>query len=304
MKFKNLGMGIREIMDVLLLDVVERETKNGKSYTVLTVTDGEQTIDVKKWDSVLADYENLKNTVVTLNVKSSMYGSDLTYDTDIVTRSHKPVSDFIPKVPLEPTQMMNDIMARIQQMQDNKLRKLVEMVFNDHQSELMYWAAAKGMHHALYGGLLYHIYRMGMNADAQCNIYPELNRDLLVAGAYLHDIGKLMELNTSTLGTAEYTTTGSLVGHAYLGMHMLEDYGKKCDVPQNTVLQLQHMVASHHGNLEWGAVTVPQTMEAQMLHYLDMIDSRMYMYEDTYKVLEPGKPSNKIFGLGTSVFKF
>lgn len=87
-------------------------------------------------------------------------------------------------------------------------------------------------------------------------------------------------------------------------MHMLEDYGKKCDVPQNTVLQLQHMVASHHGNLEWGAVTVPQTMEAQMLHYLDMIDSRMYMYEDTYKVLEPGKPSNKIFGLGTPVFKF
>ena len=92
MKFKDLDMGIREIMDVLLLDVVERETKNGKSYTVLTVTDGEQTIDVKKWDSVLTDYENLKNTVVTLNIKSSMYSHfDLYYLYSSTTTAYKPM---------------------------------------------------------------------------------------------------------------------------------------------------------------------------------------------------------------------
>lgn len=101
MTLKDLDMGIREQVDVLLLNVEERETKIGKSYTVLTVTDGEMKIEVKKWDSVLVDYEHLKNSVVRLNVKSSMYGTDLTYDTDSVLHSAKPITEFIPKAPID-----------------------------------------------------------------------------------------------------------------------------------------------------------------------------------------------------------
>lgn len=304
MKLKDLDMGIRETIDVLLLDVTERETKNKKPYTVLTVTDGEMTVDVKKWDSVLADFESLKNTVISVSIKSSMYGSEMTYDTDVVVKSYKPVSDFIPKVPLDSKEMMKEIESFVLSIKSLSVRSMVLDILNDNLDKLLYWAAAKGMHHAVYGGLLYHMYRMCKNAVEQCKIYTSLNSDLLIAGTLLHDIGKLKELETSSLGKADYTMEGSLLGHAYIGMSMIQEYGTKHNVSDDEILQLQHMIASHHGNLEWGAITVPQTIEAKMLHYLDMIDSNMYMFEDTFKTMEPNHPSAKVFGLGTSIYKF
>lgn len=305
MKLKDLDMGIREQVDVLLLNVEERETKTGKSYTVLTVTDGDMTVEVKKWDSVLVDYEHLKNSVVRLNVKSSMYGTDLTYDADSVLHSAKPITEFIPKAPIDCKETFDKIMDRVSKMDNDYVKVLTEEILANHKEQLLYWSAAKGNHHALYGGLLYHMYRMMENADAQCDLYPTLDRNIMIAGTLLHDIGKLKELDTNELGVADYTRDGSLLGHAYIGMNMIQEYGTKLNVPTDIVVQIQHMIAAHHGNLEWGAISVPKTMEAQMLHFLDMIDSRMYMFEDTMKTMEPNKPSNKIYGLGgVSIYKF
>ncbi len=143
------------------------------------------------------------------------------------------------------------------------------------------------------------MYRMGNAADAVCNTYVNLDRDLLVAGAYLHDIGKLRELNTDRLGTAEYTIPGTLLGHMVLGIKMLDEV--KGD--QNIIFQLEHMIASHHGEPEYGAIVRPATAEAMMLHELDMMDSKIYQFEEVYEKMESGTLSEKIFGLNTSVFK-
>lgn len=305
MKLKDLDMGIREQVDVLLLNVEERETKTGKSYTVLTVTDGDMIVEVKKWDSVLVDYEHFKNSVITLNVKCSMYGNDITYDTDSVFCSTKPITEFIPKAPIDFKVTFDKIMDRVNKIGNDYVRTLTEQILTNHKERLLYWSAAKGKHHALYGGLLYHMYRMMENADMQCNLYPTLDRNIMIAGTLLHDIGKLKELDTNELGVADYTRDGSLLGHAYMGMNMVQEYGSKLNVPTDIVVQLQHMIAAHHGNLEWGAISVPKTMEAQMMHFLDMIDSRMYIFEDTIKSMEPNKPSNKVYGLGgVSIYKF
>lgn len=305
MTLKDLDMGIREQVDVLLLNVEERETKTGKSYTVLKVTDGEIEVDVKKWDSVLTDYEHLRNSVVTLNIKTSMYGTEITYDTDMVLHSSKSVEEFVPKVPIDCKETFHQIMERVSHISNDYIRVLTKHILANHKDQLLYWSAAKGNHHALYGGLLYHMYRMMENADAQCDLYPTLDRNIMIAGTLLHDIGKLKELDTNELGVADYTRDGSLLGHAYIGMNMVQEYGAALDVPSDIIVQLQHMIAAHHGNLEWGAISVPKTMEAQMLHLLDMIDSRMYMFEDTMKTMEPNKPSNKIYGLGgVSIYKF
>lgn len=305
MKLKDLDMGIREQVDVLLLNVEERETKTGKSYTVLTVTDGDMIVEVKKWDSILVDYEHFKNSVITLNVKCSMYGNDITYDTDSVFCSTKPITEFIPKAPIDFKVTFDKIMDRVNKIGNDYVRTLTEQILTNHKERLLYWSAAKGNHHALYGGLLYHMYRMMENADMQCNLYPTLDRNIMIAGTLLHDIGKLKELDTNELGVADYTRDGSLLGHAYMGMNMVQEYGSKLNVPTDIVVQLQHMIAAHHGNLEWGAISVPKTMEAQMMHFLDMIDSRMYIFEDTIKSMEPNKPSNKVYGLGgVSIYKF
>ena len=304
MKIKDLDLGIREPLDVLVLDVSERETKNGKPYTVFQVTDGEKTVDVKKWDCRAVEYEIAIGKVIAMNIKSSIYGSETTYDTDETRLSNKPVTDFIQKVPGDIDSMLHDVKSHIMTIKDTNLRTMMNDIISECEEKLSYWAAAVSVHHALYGGLLYHMYRMGKNADMQCEIYTNLNRDILICGVYLHDIGKLIELETSPLGAVEYTTDGNLLGHAYLGMELTEKYGKKHQVSPQIILQLKHMIASHHGNLEWGAVTTPKTIEAQMLHFLDMIDSKMYVYEQETKDLQPGESSEYIRSMESFIYKF
>ena len=200
--------------------------------------------------------------------------------------------------------MMSSITERVSQITEPELKDMMAAILIDFRSKIMYWAAAKSMHHNLYGGLLYHMYRMGKNADMQCDLYPMLNRDLLICGVYLHDIGKLMELDTSIMGSAEYTLTGNLLGHLYLGMNLLEDYALRFKLPEELKLQLLHMIASHHGKQEYGAIVVPKTLEAEMLHFLDMIDSKMYAMEDALTNMGEDQNSILVKSINTTIYRF
>ena len=304
MKLKELEVGNRTNVNVLVIDMEERMTKTNRPYVVFQVTDGETVIDVRKWDSTVAEYSHLKNTVVDMSIRTSVYNDNRSYDTDILLPTALPVTDFIRKVPEDVQMMMSSIMERVSQITVPELKDMMAAILIDFRSKLMYWAAAKSMHHNLYGGLLYHIYRMGKNADMQCDFYPMINRDLLICGVYLHDIGKLMELDTSILGSAEYTTEGNLLGHHYLGMNMIEDYAIRFKLPDTLKLQLLHMIASHHGRQEYGAIVVPKTMEAQMLHFLDMIDSKIYAFEDAIQNMEEGQNTAMVKSINTTIYRF
>jgi 3'-5' exoribonuclease len=141
-------------------------------------------------------------------------------------------------------------------------------------------------------------------AFAVCEIYPLLNREVLVCGTALHDIGKIVEMKTSDTGIAAYTDMGNLFGHSLLGIEMIDHEvwrqnqaagGRSYNSEQ--VAMLKHMLASHHGQPEWGAIRVPGIPEAMILHELDMIDSRMYMYEETFSSMTPGSSSDPVFGI-------
>lgn len=299
-KIKELDMGIREQVDVLVLDVTERETKTGKPYVVLKVTDGDTTAEVKKWDARIDEYLEVKNTAVVLNIKSSIYGNDITYDTDSCVHSSHPVEEFIPKAPLDFDKALKSIETRLSQIKDPDLKALMLAIFRDKKPEFRVWSAAKLVHHAVYGGLLYHSYRMMQAAEALCKIYPVADPDLVVSGTILHDIGKLKELDTTPLGSADYTTPGSLLGHAYLGADMVTFYARTLKTPYDLLMKLQHMILSHHG--AYGAPVLPQTPEAELLHHLDLIDSRMYQVEDSIRNTEPGTFSEKVYGLGVRIY--
>lgn len=225
-KLKELDLGIREQVDALVLDVMERETKTGKPYVVLKVTDGDTTAEVKKWDARLDDFLPVKNTAVVLNVKASLYGNETTYDTDSCVRSKRPPEDFIRKAPIDLDGTLDAIGSRLDAIADPDLKALMTAIFRDKKSQLRMWSAAKTVHHAIYGGLLYHSYRMMQAADALCQFYPAVDKDLVASGALLHDIGKLEELDTNTFGAADYTTKGSLLGHAYLGTDLVSFYAR------------------------------------------------------------------------------
>lgn len=304
MKLKELEVGNRTNVNVLVIDLEERMTKTNRPYIVFQVTDGETVIDVRKWDSTMTEYAHLKNTVVDMSIRTSVYNDNRSYDTDILLPTALPVTDFIRKVPEDVQMMMSSITERVSQITEPELKDMMAAILIDFRSKIMYWAAAKSMHHNLYGGLLYHMYRMGKNADMQCDLYPMLNRDLLICGVYLHDIGKLMELDTSIMGSAEYTLTGNLLGHLYLGMNLLEDYALRFKLPEELKLQLLHMIASHHGKQEYGAIVVPKTLEAEMLHFLDMIDSKMYAIEDALTNMGEDQNSTLVKSINTTIYRF
>lgn len=304
MKLKELEVGNRTNVNVLVIDLEERMTKTNRPYIVFQVTDGETVIDVRKWDSTMTEYAHLKNTVVDMSIRTSVYNDNRSYDTDILLPTALPVTDFIRKVPEDVQMMMSSITERVSQITEPELKDMMAAILIDFRSKIMYWAAAKSMHHNLYGGLLYHMYRMGKNADMQCDLYPMLNRDLLICGVYLHDIGKLMELDTSIMGSAEYTLTGNLLGHLYLGMNLLEDYALRFKLPEELKLQLLHMIASHHGKQEYGAIVVPKTLEAEMLHFLDMIDSKMYAMEDALTNMGEDQNSILVKSINTTIYRF
>ena len=179
-------------------------------------------------------------------------------------------------------------------------------IYEDHKEELLRWAGALKLHHSVYGGLLYHIYRMLKAAEKACEVYPDLDKELLLIGVALHDIGKLKELNTNEMGVSEFTPDGNLSGHILCGIELLDHaVWEMEEKPSEEEYKLvKHMIASHHGALEYGAIVVPATPEAMVLNYLDLIDSRMYMFEETLSGMEPGSVSPSVWALGgTHVYK-
>ena len=143
-------------------------------------------------------------------------------------------------------------------------------------------------------------------AEQICGIYPSLNRELLLIGTALHDIGKLKELETNEFGISEFTPEGNLSGHTLCGIEMLNNAVTEMEEAPDPeeYKQVKHMIASHHGLLEHGAIVVPATAEAMVLNNLDLIDSRMYMFEEALTGIEPGTVSGSIWALdGAHIYK-
>ena len=183
---------------------------------------------------------------------------------------------------------------------DYSAAALTIRLLNSNKEAFCKSSAAHSIHHDMRGGLLYHTFRMVYNALYVSKVYTTLNLELLVCGTALHDIGKLTELDTDELGSADYSVDGRLFGHAVIGMEMVSEEAKKGPYNEEEVRQLRHMIASHHGSLEYGAITTPATPEAFILHELDMIDSRMYIFEKEMGKVDPGEMTDRIFALENS----
>jgi 3'-5' exoribonuclease len=134
--------------------------------------------------------------------------------------------------------------------------------------------AAKTLHHAYIGGLLDHVVSLFRSCDLVCRNYPQVNRDLLLTGAFLHDIGKIHEL--TYMRSFSYTTRGQLLGHMIIELEMLQaKLAQIPDFPPEMKTLLEHLIISHHGQYEFGSPKLPMFPEALMLHYLDDLDSKM-----------------------------
>ncbi len=324
-RFEETEIGNNYDMTLLVVRIEERTTKKGDPYCRLTLSDGKTQQEANLFNNNTRESLKLQGVTeekpVDVRLKCTEFQNQKNYTVDSInpTRLTDEEKATLIKMPPLPRQQMLLDMIRIvldssgrQYDKDNvvipeddySLTALTVRLISKNSKAFSSSSAAKSMHHNLMGGLLYHTYRMVKAAYSVCDIYTTLNRELLVCGTALHDIGKIEELSTSELGAANYTPDGRLFGHALIGIEMIDKMVAEADSAagretynREDVRLLKHLIASHHGTLEWGAITLPAVPEAMVLHNIDMIDSRMYMYEEALASTKPGSVSDYINGI-------
>ena len=324
-RFEETEIGNNYDMTLLVVRIEERTTKKGDPYCRLTLSDGKTQQEANLFNNNTRESLKLQGVTeekpVDVRLKCTEFQNQKNYTVDSINPARltdEEKATLIKMPPLPRQQMLLDMIRIVldssgrQYDKDNviipeddySLTALTVRLISKNSKAFSSSSAAKSMHHNLMGGLLYHTYRMVKASYSVCDIYTTLNRELLVCGTALHDIGKIEELSTSELGAANYTPDGRLFGHALIGIEMIDKMVAEADSAagretynREDVRLLKHLIASHHGTLEWGAITLPAVPEAMVLHNIDMIDSRMYMYEEGLASTKPGSVSDYINGI-------
>ena len=257
--------------------------KNGNPYLALVLKDRDGTLNAKMWDNV-EDTERREaftaGDFVKVECEAQIYRGQPQLKIKKLNKVPAPPADqlvdFLGSTQRNPQVMLNEARVLIESMQHKDLRTMLLTRLDDpiFSESLARSPAAKTNHHAHLGGLLEHTLSIMQLADALAQHYPTLDRDLLVAGAFLHDLGKMRELTSDA--TFAYTDEGNLVGHLVIGAMLVEDWaGELAGIDADLRLKLVHMILSHHGKKEFGSPVVPKFPEALALHFLDNLDSKL-----------------------------
>ena len=194
--------------------------------------------------------------------------------------------------------MYDYIYERARNIEDQQLKDLCTGILEEERDRLLYYPAATKNHHAQLGGLLYHMKRMLMNGDGICQVYDILDSDLVATGVILHDMQKLNEIVSNELGMAsEYSFEGNMLGHLVMGVRELDKRMTDMGFSREKAVMIEHMILSHHYEPEFGSPKRPMFPEAEVLHFLDIMDARLFDMEDALRTTEPGEFSDRIWTL-------
>lgn len=254
--------------------------KSGEIYLALTLCDCSGQIDAKMWDNVndavdRFEQDDFVKVRGLINKYSSRYQLTI-HKLRRMEDAEVEYSDYLPKTNKDIDELWRNLGAYVASFSNEHLKLLLDAFMGDPQIAEAYRQApaAKSLHHAFIGGLLEHVVSLMKLCDTVAPLYPQINRDLLLAGAFLHDIGKIYELNYQR--SFSYTTKGQLLGHMIIELEMLhEKLALVPGFPAELKVLIEHLIISHHGRYEFGSPKLPMFPEALMLHYLDDLDSKM-----------------------------
>ena len=276
---------------------------NGKKYMDLILSDKTGDINGKLWDVSEAHQGQIKAQVL-VKVKAlvtSWQGNNqlkLEIIRPVEERDEVNIEEFVLSAPYPPEEMYGEILNYIEGMDNQDIRTIVKKIFESYKDRLMYYPAAKKNHHAIRSGLLYHILSMLKLGEKIAQLYDFLNRDLIFAGIILHDLAKMEEMDSSELGIVnDYTIEGTLLGHITQGIKNLQVTGEELGTNKEVLMLLQHMVLSHHYEPEFGSPVRPMIPEAEILHYIDIIDARMFDMRKVLEDVKPGEFSERLWSL-------
>jgi 3'-5' exoribonuclease len=268
-----------------------REKKQGGQYLALTLTDKTGAMEARMWDEIgdaLASCS--EGCYVKVQGQISKYQGKYQITLQKMrnaAESEIDPADYLPATLFNVDEMWVELRGYVSQFTNPDLQRLVFAFLDDEAIASAYRAApaAKRLHHAWLGGLLEHVVTLVRVCLATAPFYPEVNSDLLVTGAILHDIGKIRELHWKN--SFGYTLEGQLIGHISIAQGMLMEKVKEiAPFPEKLRVLVEHMILSHHGKYEFGSPKLPMTAEALLLNMLDDLEAKMQVLRNEFAAAE------------------
>ena len=267
-------------------------TKSGKPFITIELTDKSGKIEGKIWNNAedlwpLFDAGDL----VSITAKTTSFKNKLQLKIDNITKCENPLnlSDFIISSRFDEVNMENELKELVSNISNKWLNQLALKFISEKELFLKFLnaPASKNIHHNFRCGLLEHTLGCVKLASIVGELYPHLDKDLLIIGALFHDIGKTIELSKGP--AIDYTLKGRLLGHIVIGTDIIQKLCEKIDgFPEELETLVKHMIIAHHGELEYGSPQVPQIAESFILHYIDQIDSKQETIRTICDKIEPG----------------
>ncbi|MCX7822142.1 MAG: HD domain-containing protein [Syntrophobacterales bacterium] len=263
-------------------------TKQGDSYLHLTLLDKTGSIKAKIWDDSKIPFDSVPDDgVVSVSGRAETFNNTI----QIIIETIQPVetryinpSDFVPSSEKDPEKLLRELQKILKPAFSSVFKAILESFFNN-KTFIEAFKRAPGavkIHHAYIGGLLEHTLGVVKLCSLLCSLYPFLDRPTLLTGALFHDIGKIREYRYDW--KLDYTDEGRLIGHSVLGVQIIDELvPPSSPLPSDTIMILKHMILSHHGEIETGAVQLPMTREAMALHLADNLDAKMASLNQIYE---------------------
>jgi 3'-5' exoribonuclease len=272
----------------LVTDKQLRANKNGNLYLQIELRDRTGAISARMWNATEHQFRGFEEgDFLRIKGKVQLFqGSLQVIFTQLERQAAEQVNlgDFLPRTEQDVGRLLGRLRTLLLSLENPHLRALAECFLMDAPFVDAFCNVPAGIrnHHAYLGGLLEHVVTLLEGADRLAPLYPEINRDLLLMGIFLHDVGKVRELSFDRV--FGYTDEGQLIGHIVIGVELLDE--KVARVPDLTgepfpaelLLRLKHMILSHHGSYEFGSPRLPMTPEAIALHHLDNLDAKVHSF--------------------------
>lgn len=295
----NLKVSDKVCDNFILKSVMLRKTRTGKDYLDIILKDKSGEIPAKLWNVLEEQKEMFKSgNVVHVDGEVDSFGSNPQIKIEHIEKtklSDTEMSELVETAPLDSKKMFEEIVLIIDNFKNEDVKLITKSLVDKYEYKFKTYPAAKSFHHAIKGGLLFHTYTMLENAKKLSATYTFLNTDLLFAGVILHDICKTEEMECNELGVVEtYTKDGQLLGHIIQCICEIDNVSRNLNIQSEVPLLLKHMVLSHHYHPEFGSPKYPMIPEAEMLHYLDILDSRMYQMKQAFNATKENEFSSRV----------
>ena len=281
---KNIKQGDKIASSFLVAEKNMAFSQKGSPYLTVRLKDKTGEIESKVWENAVElDQLFKKGDIIFIEGRAANYKNSIQISITSIKKipwDEVESTDYLPAAKADVKEMFNELLGYVEKVSDKFLKALLNAFLQEEETASLFQRApaAKGFHHIYLGGLLEHTLSVVRLLEKVADHYPSLNKDMLITGGILHDIGKIYEFSYNNI--IDYSDEGRLIGHIVMGVEMINKrIASIDDFPPQLALELRHIILSHHGEFEFGSPKRPKTLEALVIHYIDDLDAKFNAFQ-------------------------